>query len=1106
MGLNMAATPFTVLRNRLFPTSIAPAALFVLALGCMVSAGLFAGGRYLEHARLDLRFQDQANLRMIALRDDLNNAVEELETINQLFVTAGPVSRAQFHNFVKASLKHHPAILAVAYQRLLTHAERPGYERAMRELYPDFEITQIIDGRPRLAPESAHYRVIDYIEPIAANQSTLGLNVAPIEAQMEAAVNARDTGQQSATKLFRRGREKTGERSFLVMMPVYQPGVRVDDVASRRRALLGYTTVVFQMGPTIAAILRSSGFLRNTDIDVSVYFGAQVDPANLVYRHGDPPPGPAAPSLLPAWLLQNQPTTTELTFNVANQAWHAVVSIESSSLIHSQSGALLVLVLALMLTMLAAGFTQFLVARTHRTQQLVDARTAELRYSNAKMAEDIAARSQAEHSLLLMQGAIEASANAIFICSAAAPRYVLEYVNPAFQHMTGYGAQKALGRNCAFLWGADGDQAGIKEIRATVREQREGHVVLRNYRKDGTLFWSEVYIAPVRGDSGEVSHYVVALYDITATKRYEAELEFQANRDTLTGLANRSLLSDRLGQAIVYAARDGHPLWIAFVDLDRFKFVNDSLGHAAGDLLLRTMAQRLTAESGDASTVARIGGDEFVLILPNGLDEYAASVALQRMLEAVAAPVHIEGHELFLTCSIGIAAYPADGADPETLIKHADIAMYRAKETGRNNVQFYKAAMNERALERLRIEGDLRNAIEREEFVLHYQPQIDLRTGQIVGMEALIRWNHPTLGLLAPLRFIGLAEETGLIVPIGAWVLRSACRQNKAWQDAGMAPLRVAVNLSARQFAQQDLLPSIAGALAETGLHARYLDIELTESMVMADVEHAVSVLRGLKQMGIHLSIDDFGTGYSSLSYLKRFPIDVLKIDQSFVRDITNDPDDAAITLSIISLAHSLRLKVVAEGVETEAQLNYLRRHGCDQMQGYYFSPPVAAEPFLELLLQRKTLPPLPGDSPLLETLLIVDDESNVVTALKRLMRPDGYRILTALTPDEGFRLLALHRVQVIICDQRMPLMRGTEFLNKVRQLHPHTIRIVLSGYTALESVIDAINEGQIYRFFTKPWDDDIVRKTVRGAFQQYALVHEAARAAQPGAVGIDAA
>ena len=1083
-------------RARLSYLSISLPTLCVLILGGILSAALFVGGRYLEHDRLDIQFEDQANLRMIAIRDDLNSAVEELETINQLFVTAGPVSRAQFHSFVQASLKHHPAILAVAYQRLLTRTERPGYERAMRELYPGFELTQVINGKPQVAPESERYRVIDYIEPIAANQSTLGLNVAPIEAQMEAAAHARDTGKQSATRLFRRGREKTGERSFLVMMPVYQPGARVDDVAARRRALLGYTTVVFQMGPTIAAILRSSGFLRNTDIDVSVYFGATPDPANLVYRHGDAPPPSATPSRLPAWLLQNQPTTIELTFNVANQAWHAVVSIESSSLVHSQSGALLVFVLALMLTLLAAGFTQSLVARNRRTQQLVDARTAELRQSNTELAEDIAARSRAEHTLLLMQGAIEASANAIVICSAAAPGYVLEYVNPAFQHMTGYSAQEALGCNCAFLWGADGDQAGIKEIRATVREQREGHAVLRNYRKDGTLFWSEVYIAPVRANSGAVIHYVVALYDITATKRYEAELEFQANRDTLTGLANRSLLSDRLGQAIVYAARDAHPLWIAFIDLDRFKFVNDTLGHAAGDRLLQTMAQRLAAEGGDASTVARIGGDEFVLILPNGLDEYAASVALQRMLEAVAAPVHIGGHELFLTCSIGIAAYPVDGTDPETLIKHADIAMYRAKETGRNNIQFYKAAMNERALERLRMEGDLRNAIEREEFVLHYQPQIDLRTGQMVGMEALIRWNHPSLGLLAPLRFIGLAEETGLIVPIGAWVLRSACRQNKAWQEAGMAPLRVAVNLSARQFAQRDLLPSIAAVLGETGLHARYLDIELTESMVMADVEHAVSVLRGLKQLGVHLSIDDFGTGYSSLSYLKRFPIDVLKIDQSFVRDISSDPDDAAITLSIISLAHSLRLKVIAEGVETEAQLSYLRRHGCDQMQGYYFSRPVPREEFVQMLLQRKALPPAAGDSPLLETLLILDDEPHVATSLKRLMRPDGYRILTALTPDEGFRLLALHQVQVIICDQRMPLMRGTEFLNKVRQLHPNTIRIVLSGYTALESVIDAINEGQIYRFFTKPWDDDIVRKTVRGAFQHYALLHQAARTA----------
>jgi EAL domain-containing protein (putative c-di-GMP-specific phosphodiesterase class I) len=332
---------------------------------------------------------------------------------------------------------------------------------------------------------------------------------------------------------------------------------------------------------------------------------------------------------------------------------------------------------------------------------------------------------------------------------------------------------------------------------------------------------------------------------------------------------------------------------------------------------------------------------------------------LQAIMDAVAQPLPHAGHEFFLTCSLGVAVYPADGADAEALTKHADIAMYRAKELGRNTFQFYTPAMNERTLERLSLEADLRQALERGEFELHYQPQVALHGGRIVGMEALLRWNHPRLGQIAPGRFIGLAEEMGLIVPIGAWAMREACAQTRAWQLAGLGELRVAVNLSARQFAQKGLLQAVADVLQSTGLEARFLDLELTESMVMSDVEHAIAILRNLKGLGIHISIDDFGTGYSSLSYLRRFPIDVLKIDQSFVNDISVDADDAAIVESIISLAHSLRLSVVAEGVETAEQLAFLRAHGCEQMQGYFFSRPLPAAAFEHLLREGRCLPSL---------------------------------------------------------------------------------------------------------------------------------------------------
>lgn len=567
-------------------------------------------------------------------------------------------------------------------------------------------------------------------------------------------------------------------------------------------------------------------------------------------------------------------------------------------------------------------------------------------------------RQVAENALRLHQRAIAFCANALMIASANAPEYPIVYVNPAFERITGYSAAEVIGRSCRLLQGDDRDQPGIDEIRSALREQRPGNVVLRNYRKDGTLYWNNLHVAPVRDDDGVVRHFVAAQYDITEMKRYEAELRHLAHHDTLTGLPNRALLQDRLHQAIAYSARSAHPVWLLFVDLDRFKFVNDSLGHKAGDEMLRAIAGRLQSSVRQTDTVARLGGDEFVLILQEQADglQGLGAAGVQRIMDAVAQPLTIDGHEFFPTCSMGVAVYPADGDDVETLMTHADIAMYRAKESGRNNFQFYAASMNAQTMERLHMEGELRHALARDEFVLHYQPQVDLRSGRVVGMEALLRWNHPEFGMVPPNNFIHLAEETGLIVPIGDWVLRSACAQNKAWQNAGMPKLRVAVNLSARQFGQLDLVRSITGILRETGLASHYLEIELTESLVMTDVERAIGTLRELKALGVKLSIDDFGTGYSSLSYLKRFPIDVLKIDRSFVRDITLDPDAAAIVASIISLSHNLKLNVIAEGVETPEQLRYLRQHGCDEMQGFYFSKAVPAEAFERMLRQGKNL------------------------------------------------------------------------------------------------------------------------------------------------------
>jgi diguanylate cyclase (GGDEF)-like protein len=436
-------------------------------------------------------------------------------------------------------------------------------------------------------------------------------------------------------------------------------------------------------------------------------------------------------------------------------------------------------------------------------------------------------------------------------------------------------------------------------------------------------------------------------------KRYQEQLEYQANYDALTGLPNRNLLRDRLRQS-VFAQRFVRSIGVVFLDIDHFKFVNDSLGHNTGDKLLQNVAERLTETVRDGDTVARLGGDEFILILNDQPGQEVIYRAMQRIMSRIAEPIDLDGQELMVTCSAGISLYPQDGPDVETLLKNADAAMYQAKEKGRNNFQFYTAEMNRQVSERLKTETSLRRALERNELELYYQPRFNVGSGALVGCEALLRWQHPERGLLLPERFIALAEETGLIVPIGEWVLRSACEQARAWQKEGSAPIAVSVNLSMRQFRQEALASAIDDALRRSGLEPRLLEMELTESLIMHDTEVAIRILLRLREIGVDISVDDFGTGHSSLSYLTRLPISALKIDQSFVQDIKGSgrTDEGLVAQTIISLARNLKLKVVGEGVETAAQFEFLKKHDCDEVQGFHLGKPMPASEF-ELFAAR---------------------------------------------------------------------------------------------------------------------------------------------------------
>jgi diguanylate cyclase (GGDEF)-like protein len=454
----------------------------------------------------------------------------------------------------------------------------------------------------------------------------------------------------------------------------------------------------------------------------------------------------------------------------------------------------------------------------------------------------------------------------------------------------------------------------------------------------------------VRDPAGRPVNYIEIFSDISERKEREERVRHLAHHDFLTDLPNRVLLNDRIAQAIALAERNRTQVAVMFLDLDRFKNVNDSLGHTVGDKLLQEVARRLRASMRASDTVSRQGGDEFVILIPDMVDAADVARAAQKVLDGVSHPYSIDGHELVTTPSIGISVYPNDGREVETLLKNADAAMYHAKESGRNNYQFFTQDMNTRALERLSLERSLRRAIDRGELRLHYQPQYDVRTRHIVGVEALIRWEHPDLGLLPPGRFMLFAEDTGLILPMGEWVLREACRQNRQWQTQGLPPVRVAVNISALQFRNTRFTHTVETALKEADLESRWLVLEVTESVIMQDAERVTDSLNQLKSLGLELAIDDFGTGYSSLSYLKRFPIDRLKIDQSFVRDITSDKDDAAITSAIIGLTRNLGLRTIAEGVETREQLEFLQLHGCDEAQGFLFSRPLTPDECTTLL------------------------------------------------------------------------------------------------------------------------------------------------------------
>ncbi len=607
-------------------------------------------------------------------------------------------------------------------------------------------------------------------------------------------------------------------------------------------------------------------------------------------------------------------------------------------------------------------------------------------------------------------------------------------------------------------------ERGSLRFETSVRH-REGHEI-------------PVDVSATQVTSGDETFAHVCIDDLRERRAAESRIQQLLRYDSLTGLPNRQWLFESLGTTL----QTSECASVLLLELDRFKRINDAFGLHIGDAVLREAALRIAATVRSVDLVARRDGDEFVIVMPTA--PAIVLQAAQALLDTIARPMMIEGREIYLTCSIGVASAPEDGDGAAMLLRNADAALHQAKLMGRNQVHVYAGARHDDDPERLMLETALRRALRDDQLELHYQPQVDLKLGHIVGVEALLRWEHPTLGRIPPDRFIPIAEETGLIVAIGDWVLRRAVEQAAAWQRAGLPPVRMAVNLSARQLMQPDLARHIESLFAASGLDPRLFGVEVTESMLISNFDQAVQHLRTLRALGVEVSLDDFGTGYSSLSYLRRLPVDVVKIDRSLVPDVTAPAEDVSITRAIITMAHRLQMKVLAEGVESEGQAALLAANRCDQMQGYWFSAALPAAAVESMLREGRQIgSTLLGRRSRQRTLLLVDDEENIVAALRRLLRAEGWQVLSATSAEQALHEMARHEVDVVLSDQRMPGMTGVELLRRTKELYPETIRLVLSGYTELQSITDAINEGAIYKFLAKPWDDEQLRAHLREAF-----------------------
>lgn len=890
-----------------------------LAITTLLTALVFVEIRDAEDARIETEFMRDAENAATLIDKRLQTQLDMILAIERYAALNPELSRHEFREFVAPLLQRHPGTQNFSWNPYVTADERETFEQHIRTSdRSDFVILDRDESRPeRTAPAAAgeHYLPILFVEPLEDNIAVLGLNPLSIPAASLAIGNTLRTARPKASEGFTLTQERGTQRGVVVYQAVFSP---VDALffghASQPR---GVVSGAFRMDDILAATLA--------DIEDR---GLRLCLADLDADRDNRRLSGSMACTEQSWMGAGLAHAFPILFGDRN--WEIRLRASDTYAAGMRTwAAWTTIAVGLFATGVLGAFLLMTTGQARRIADLVARRTAELASTTWSLQEEQAALSRAQRIARMGSWEIVPGQGRIVCSDGLAALLGVEPAKPLSRQdlLDAIAADDRLRIVAAIERLSEQPGAASMDCRTASVAGRVLHVLIESDWTDGRL-------SRIRGTA----------QDVTEVRKAESEIQQLAHYDALTGLPNRSLWMIRARAALQAADRHHDALAVLFLDLDHFKTVNDSLGHTAGDKLLIAVARRLTGSIREEDVIARLGGDEFVALLPRLSRPDDAATVARKMLAALTEPIELDGHELNLSVSIGIAFHPADGNDVDTLLKHADIAMYGAKDSGRNNYQYFVPEMNARALERLRLEGGLRRAIERDELVLHYQPQFDTARARITGVEALVRWKHPEMGLIMPDRFIPVAEDSGLIVPLGAWVLRNACRQQLLWRARGHGDLLVAVNISALQFRRPDFIDRLQDTITETGASADCLELEITESVLMQPSEELFASLERLGDLGLTLALDDFGTGYSSLAYLKRLPIKRLKLDRSFVQDLPGDAEDAAIASAAISMARDLGIEIVAEGVETTAQRGFLAARGCRTMQGYLFARPMSAE------------------------------------------------------------------------------------------------------------------------------------------------------------------